>query len=160
MEKNAITIIVPCYNVEKCVEKAINSLLKQTYKNLQIIAIDDCSTDNTHFVLKQLQNQNKSKIEIYNNKENMGLAYTRNRGIELATTQYVGFLDADDYIDNNYYEELMKNIIQENADIAISDILLVNEGGMPINAIQPGINTRSKRYKRSSIRYRFICICL
>ena len=151
MEKHPITGIVPCYNVEKYVEKSLKSLLDQTYKNLKIIAIDDCSTDNTYKIIEKIAKENQEKIEIYQNEQNKGLAYTRNRGIKLAQTEYIGFIDSDDYVDNNYFEELMKAIIEKQADVAIADMLLVDEKGEELAPVQTGINLAIKDIKEATI---------
>ncbi len=140
MEQNGITVIVPCYNVEKYVEKSIDSLLNQTYNNLKIIAIDDCSTDNTYIILQQLAVKNQNKLTIYRNDKNRGLSYTRNRGISLAETPYVGFIDSDDYIDTNYYEALMTALLEKNAEIAIADMQLVDDKGNDLAPVEAGIN--------------------
>ncbi len=149
MNQNKITVIVPCYNVEKYVEKSIESLLNQTYKNLEIIVIDDCSTDNTYSILKKLLSKNK--FALYKNDKNRGLAYTRNRGISLANSKYIGFFDSDDYIDTNYYETLMNTIIEENAEIAISDIQLETEDGKILPTLDTTIDTENLDIKLAVI---------
>lgn len=151
MEKHQITVIVPCYNVEKYVEKSLKSLLDQTYKNLKIIAIDDCSTDNTYKIIEKIGKENQEKLKVYKNKQNKGAAYTRNRGIELAQTEYIGFIDSDDYIDNNYFEELMKTILEKQADVVITDMQLVNEKGEELAPVQVGINLGIEDIKEATI---------
>ncbi len=151
MEKNTITVIVPCYNVEKYVEKSIKSLLNQTYQDLKIIAIDDFSIDNTFAILKNLEIQNSEKLKVYRNDRNKGLSYTRNRGISLADTSYIAFIDSDDYVDENYYEILMSNMIEKNAEIAITDIQLVNDKGEDLAPVQLGINPDPEDIKEGAI---------
>ena len=123
-----ITVIVPCYNVEKYIEKCIDSIENQTYKNIEVIAVDDKSTDNTLQVLKKLEKK-YSNLTVLENEKNSGLAHTRNYGISKAKGEYIGFIDSDDYIVENYYEELLKKAEDENADIVATNIELVYEDG-------------------------------
>lgn len=151
MVKSNLTIIVPCYNVEKYVEKSIKSILEQTYESIKIIAIDDCSTDKTFSKIKELQNKYPDKMQVYQNEENKGLAYTRNRGIKLADSEFIGFIDSDDYIDNEYYEKLMTTLAKNEADIAIADMQLVDEEGNLLGAVQRGINPGETDLKKAAI---------
>lgn len=115
MEK--ITIVVPVYNVEKYIERCLESICNQTYKNLEIICIDDGSTDNTLFYLKKYAQQD-NRIIIVENKH-QGVAATRNLGLELATGDFIGFVDSDDYIDLKMYETLHHIIKSQKTDLAI-----------------------------------------
>lgn len=151
MVKSNLTIIVPCYNVEKYVEKSIKSILEQTYESIKIIAIDDCSTDKTFSKIKELQNKYPDKIQVYQNEENKGLAYTRNRGIKLADSEFIGFIDSDDYIDNRYYEKLMTTLAKNEADIAIADMQLVDEEGNLLGVVQSGVNPEETDLKKAAI---------
>lgn len=135
-----ISVIVPCYNVEKFVEKCIDSLMSQTFKNLEIIAIDDCSTDNTYSVLQGLKEKYQDRFILLQNDKNHGLAYTRNFGVKNATSKYVGFIDSDDYMTETYYEELVKAMEENDADIAVNDIQLVDEDGKFIAPVTAGCN--------------------
>lgn len=138
IEDKLISVIVPCYNVEQYLEKCLNCLLNQTYSNISIIAIDDCSTDNTYEVLKRFEKENPNKIRVYQNESNCGLACTRNKGIDYAKTECIGFIDPDDFVDENYYEELIKVMAENDADISITDLVLVDEKGKEISDIQRG----------------------
>ena len=120
-----ISVIVAVYNTEKYVERCLNSLLNQTYQNLEIIVVEDDSTDNSKEVLKKYSHNDKVKL-IYN-KKNSGLSYSRNVGLENATGSYIGYIDSDDYVDLDYYEKLMQSIIDSKAEIAICDIKVVDE---------------------------------
>lgn len=120
-----ISVIVAVYNTEKYVERCLNSLLNQTYQNLEIIVVEDDSTDNSKEVLKKYSHDDKVKL-IYN-KKNSGLSYSRNVGLENATGSYIGYIDSDDYVDLDYYEKLMQSIIDSKAEIAICDIKVVDE---------------------------------
>ena len=138
IEDKLISVIVPCYNVEQYIEKCLNCLLNQTYKNIQIIAIDDCSTDNTYEILEKFKKENPPKIEVYKNQSNCGLACTRNKGIDYAKSDFLGFIDPDDFVDYNYYEELIKALNSNDADIAVTDLVLADENGNEISDIQRG----------------------
>lgn len=120
-----ISVIVAVYNTEKYVERCLNSLLNQTYQNLEIIVVEDGSTDNSKEVLKKYADNKKIKI-IYN-KKNSGLSYSRNVGLENVTGDYIGYIDSDDYVDLDYYEKLMQAIIDNKAEIAICDMKIVDE---------------------------------
>ena len=129
-EKNkdiAVSVIVPCYNVENYVRKAITCLVNQTYKNIEIIVIDDKSTDNTYQILKELETEFSGKFKLYQNEKNGGLAYTRNFGVKNSTSEYIGFIDPDDYVDENYYEVLVNKLIEDKADLVVNDIQLIYE---------------------------------
>lgn len=120
-----ISVIVAVYNTEKYVERCLNSLLNQTYQNLEIIVVEDGSIDNSKEVLKKYSNNDKIKL-IYN-KKNSGLSCSRNVGLENVTGDYIGYIDSDDYVDLDYYEKLMQAIIKNKADIAICDMKIVDE---------------------------------
>lgn len=120
-----ISIIVPVYNNEKYLEKCLISLLNQTYKNIEIIIIEDNSTDKSREILKNYSS-NKN-IKIINNSKNMGAAYSRNIGLEAASGEYIGFIDSDDYVETDYYEKLMQSIIKNKSEIAICDIKIIYE---------------------------------
>lgn len=116
MEK--ISIIIPVYNSEKYIKKCIDSILEQTYKSYEIIVINDGSTDSSLKVINSLFNKNKKVIKVIDQK-NIGIAKTRNKGISLATGKYIMFIDNDDWIDNDYLENYISMIEEENADIVI-----------------------------------------
>lgn len=124
MKKPKISVIVPCYNVELYLEKCLNSLINQTYKNIEIICVEDCSTDNTKNILKKYDAIKNIKI-IYNSK-NSGLSYSRNHGLSIANGEYIGFIDSDDYIDLNFYECLINKMLEEKSEIGICDIKVVD----------------------------------
>lgn len=119
-----ISIIISAYNTEKYIEKCISSITNQTYKDLEIIVIDDASSDDT---LKRLKNIKDKRLKILINKENSGLSFSRNKGIEESTGDYVSFIDSDDYIPENFYEELMKTMEKEKSDIVVCDINTIYE---------------------------------
>ncbi len=107
-----VSIIVPVYNTSKHLRKCIDSLVNQTQKDIEIIIINDGSTDNSEAIIKEYMNKYSSIIKYYS-KENEGVAKTRNFGIEKATSDYVLFIDSDDYIDKCLIEKLMPYINQK-----------------------------------------------
>lgn len=115
-----ISIIIPVYNVEKYVEKCVNSALKQTYQNLEIILIDDGSTDNSGKICEKLSS-NDNRIKVFH-KKNGGLSDARNYGIERATGNYIMFIDSDDWIENDTVELSLAKAIKDKADIVIFGI--------------------------------------
>lgn len=118
MKKNdLISVIVPVYNVERYLNRCIDSIINQTYKKLEIILIDDGSTDNSKKICNEYANENKKIKAIF--KKNGGLSDARNKGIESATGKYITFVDPDDYVEKNFIETMYNNIIKYNADISI-----------------------------------------
>ena len=107
-----VSIIVPVYNTSKHLRKCIDSLVNQTQKDIEIIIINDGSTDNSEAIIKEYMNKYSSIIKYYS-KENEGVAKTRNFGIEKATSDYVLCIDSDDYIDKCLIEKLMPYINQK-----------------------------------------------
>ncbi|MEG0826313.1 MAG: glycosyltransferase family 2 protein [Bacilli bacterium] len=103
-----VSIIIPCYNCHKTIEKTVLTIVAQTYDNIEILLIDDGSTDETLKILKELQNKNKN-ITVFSNK-NFGVSYTRNFGIKKANGEYIMFVDSDDLLDSNCISYCMEKI--------------------------------------------------
>lgn len=118
-----ISVIVPIYNVEYSLEGCINSIINQTYKNIEIILINDGSVDNS----KQICEEYREKDDriLYIEQENKGVSAARNVGIENATGKFIIFVDADDYMELNMIEELYLKIKQYSCDIVVSNYLIV-----------------------------------
>ena len=116
-----LSIIVPVYNVEKYLPKCLESLIKQTLKDIEIICVNDGSMDNSLAILKEFASKD-SRIKIIDN-QHQGVAKTRNTGIEQSTGEYIGFVDSDDYIDIDFFEKLYNSATKSNSDIAIASIL-------------------------------------
>lgn len=94
-EKGLVSVVIPCYNAEKYIEESVYSIINQTYNNLEIICVDDCSTDNTLKILKQLALKDR-RVIVLQNPENLKISKTLNRGIEYSTGEYIARMDADD----------------------------------------------------------------
>lgn len=112
-----ISIIVPVYNNEKYLERCILSLINQTYRNLEIILINDGSTDNSKIICEKYLKRDKRIVLI--NQKNSGVSAARNKGIEVATGEWIGFVDSDDWVKTDMYESLYRAAIDNNADISI-----------------------------------------
>ena len=111
-----ISIIVPIYNVEKYLDKCLESIVNQTYKNIEIILVNNGSTDNSlNIAEKWKYRDNRIKVFSIDNK---GVSYARNYGIKVSNGNYIAFIDSDDWIDRDMYETLIEGIIRYNADIA------------------------------------------
>ena len=120
-----ITVIVPVYNVENYLEKCLDSLINQTYKNLEIIVINDGSTDNSGEICQEYA-QKDNRI-VYIEKENGGQSEARNMGLDRMTGSYVTFVDSDDWVELDYVENLYKKITEYQADIAVGNYYSFNE---------------------------------
>lgn len=115
-KKIKISIIIPIYNTEKYLKKCLDSLVNQTLQNIEIICINDGSTDNSGKILKKFAFKDK-RIKIIE-KENEGQSKARNIGIKKAKGEFLGFVDSDDWVDKNYFEKLYNAAIKHNCDIA------------------------------------------
>ena len=120
-----ITVIVPVYNVENYLNKCLDSILKQTYQNLEIIVVNDGSTDNSGGICQEYA-QKDSRI-IYIEKENGGLSDARNAGLDRMTGSYVTFVDSDDWIEQDYVEVLYNKLTEYQADVSVGNYYSYNE---------------------------------
>lgn len=118
-----ISVIIPVYNVEKYLSKCVDSIINQTYTELEIILIDDGSTDSSGKICDSYCNLDKRIKVVHQN--NRGLSYARNIGIELATGKYISFIDSDDWIENNMFEKLYNLADLYDADIVQGDYIRV-----------------------------------
>lgn len=131
MEQNLplISVIIPVYNVEKYLRKCIDSVINQTYKNIEIILVSDTSPDNCEKICDDYA-ADDLRIKVIH-KEKNGLSAARNAGIDIASGKYIGFVDSDDYIAADMYELLYKNIIKEDADMSACGFYDCFEGEIP-----------------------------
>ncbi len=109
-----VSIVIPAYNAEKTIHRCINSLLHQDYDNIQVVVINDGSTDNTDRIVKELCLRD-SRIK-YLLTENGGVSKARNNGLDIADGEYITFADSDDYAEKNYVSEMMGAIKKYNVD--------------------------------------------
>lgn len=122
-----VSIIVPVYNVEKYLNQCIDSLINQTYKELQIILIDDGSSDESGKICDEYAKKDK-RIEVIH-KENGGLSSARNMGLKKVRGEYVAFIDSDDYVLDHFVETLVRNIEKNQADISMCGSVCMDESG-------------------------------
>ena len=128
MEKK-ISVIIPVYNTEDYIEKCIRSIMEQTFKNLEIIIVNDGTTDKSIDICKKLQEEDNRIIII--NQENMGVSKARNTGLKNATGDYIGFVDSDDFLEPDMYEIMYNHLENEQADLCRIKAFIYNrEGGI------------------------------
>lgn len=127
MSFERISIIVPIYNVEKYLPRCIESLMGQTYKNIEIILVNDGSTDNCRHICNDYKKRD-NRIIVFHQK-NAGVSNARNTGLKVASGQFVGFCDPDDWVESKMYEEMLAAINKKNADIAICGYEYYDENG-------------------------------
>lgn len=125
-----LSVIVPIYNMEHLVEKCIKSIINQTYKELEIILVDDGSIDNSYSICKKYEKKDK-RVTLYH-KSNGGLSDAKNYGISKATGKYITFVDSDDWIESNMYEIMMNQIKIKQSDMAICGRFIDFENGKSI----------------------------
>lgn len=116
-----VSIIVPVYNVEKYIERCLDSLVNQTLKDIEIIIVNDGSTDGSKEIIQKYLN--KYKNIVYLEKENGGLSSARNYGIPYAKGEYIGFVDSDDYVEITMYEKMYNKAIEEKSDMVECDFI-------------------------------------
>lgn len=118
-----VSVLVPVYNTEKTLSKCLDSILEQTMiDDIEIVIVNDGSTDNSQNIIDKYASKYKNIIEY--KQKNQGLGATRNKGIEIATGEYIAFLDSDDWADKDYYELMYKKAKEENSDLVISSYIV------------------------------------
>ncbi|MBQ6516167.1 glycosyltransferase family 2 protein [bacterium] len=115
-----VSVIIPVYNTSQYLERCLNSVVKQTLKEIEIICVNDGSTDNSLDILKAYSEKDGRIVLI--NQENHGQAHARNQALKIAGGEYIGFVDSDDWIDLDYYEKLYNTAKNHDAEIAICSL--------------------------------------
>ena len=131
MREIKVSIIIPVYNVEKYLRQCLDSVINQTLKDIEIICVNDGSTDNSKQILEEYA-EKESRIKIIN-KKNAGLGAARNTGMEYVTGEYMGFVDSDDWVDVTMFEKLYESCKIHDTDISMCPIMLVNESSSNLN---------------------------
>lgn len=124
MKQPLISVIIPVYGVEKYISQCLESVINQTYNNLEIIVINDGTKDRSAEIAKEYAAKD-SRIKVYDFK-NGGLSVARNRGLEIATGEYISYLDSDDWLDTKIYETLLETAMKNEADMVKCGIIETN----------------------------------
>lgn len=146
-----ISVIIPAYNVEKYLDRCIKSIVKQTYSNLEILIIDDGSTDSTGEIADQLATTDKRIIVIH--KDNGGLGYARNTGIEHSRGSYLTFVDSDDFVALDFIEKSVNLLEKQNADCIITSYYRYSSSGKQKRVLR---NSTTESIEQPSIKNKFI----
>ena len=158
MEK--VSIIIPVYNTEKYLKKCIDSILKQTYNNIEILIVDDGSTDKSAQICDTYINSDNVKVV---HTKHQGTSFARNIGLDMVTSNYVCFIDSDDYVENDFIEILYNQITTNNADIAACafDYVAFNtsKSHIPKKDKQCIFNSHEALIKMCDFNEAFSCIC-
>lgn len=138
-----LSVVIPAYNVEKYIERCITSVLKQKLKDIEIIVIDDGSKDKTADICKKLSQDNKNII--FKRVENGGCSAARNLGISMAKGKYIAFLDSDDWVEEDMYLNMVKELEKNQADIVICGIKKIDENKNLLSIVEvPKKNSNSE----------------
>ncbi len=124
-----VSVIVPVFNTADYLHRCLQSICSQTLKDIEIICVNDCSTDNSLDILTYYANSD-SRIKIINFNSNMGSAVARNEAIKIANGEFIGFVDSDDYIDQDFYEKLYTTSLNYKANIVVADAKIVQNNKM------------------------------
>lgn len=140
-----VSIIIPVYQVEEYIEECVVSVVNQTYKNLEIIIVDDCGTDNSIFIAKKILSEQEIPWKLLKHEKNRGLSAARNTGVDNSTGEYFFFLDSDDYLADDCIEKLVTFALKNNTDMLFGNILYQRD-----NEIYAGYYTRTNSIRESS----------
>lgn len=145
--KNLISVIVPVYNVEKYLKQCVESILNQTYKNIEIILVDDGSTDKSGIICNYLRDEHSDKIKVIH-KKNAGLGMARNSGLNIAKGEFITFIDSDDWILSNELEDLYSSMLENDVDYCKGGFQKVsNEGDVLYQNIE-----KTQYFGRNKVR--------
>ncbi len=150
MNNQRVSVIIPAYQAENFISKSTESALNQTFSILEVIIIDDGSTDSTKEIIERIAEKDARVKYIYQENQKQGAA--RNKGISIAKGDYIAFLDADDYWDNEFIQNSISSILQHNADMIFSQMYVVDEKN---NIMGKKDWIENKSYKINDDRLRF-----
>lgn len=134
-QKYLVSIICPVHNCEKYIDKTLDSICNQTYSNLEIIIVDDCSTDRTVEIIKK---RNDGRIKLFLNSQNQGAAFSRNVALNNTNGDYIAFLDGDDLWSTNKIEKQINFMLKNNFDFSYTEYFIINESGILSNIYMTG----------------------
>lgn len=152
MEQALVTVVLPIYNVEKYLDRCIESVVDQTYRNLEILLIDDGSPDHCPQMCEAWAQRDK-RIQVIH-KANAGLGEARNTGIEYANGAYICFFDSDDYIHPEAVEKCMKHVQKHNAEVVVFGVNMVNSAGQVTASYPPAVG--EQLYRADEVRNIFL----
>lgn len=157
MEEYKISVIMSAYNSEKTIGKAIESVINQTYKNWELIIVNDCSEDKTLDVISKYKDD---RIRVISNEVNMGAGVSRGVGIDNITGDYTNFLDSDDYISNDYLETLLRKALTTDSDLVTSGYIEVVGNKDVVHSVQLDavVENDKKYYPHESLRFLNTCL--
>ncbi|NQJ71800.1 glycosyltransferase family 2 protein [Streptococcus suis] len=125
---NLVSVVITCYNHEEYIRQCIESVFNQSYRNIELIIINDGSSDRSEQIIEDALKENPFKKTTYIYQKNQGICATRNRAFELISGNFVLFVDSDNYLETNYIEEMLKTAIEENADIIYTSLKDIDSG--------------------------------
>lgn len=128
-DKDLISVIVPIYNAELTIKRCVESIINQSYKNIEIILVNDGSTDSSKEICEEIIDERITLI----NQNNMGVSHTRNTGIKHATGKYICFIDSDDYLEFNHIQNMYDCMIQYETDLVIVNFYQIIDSGISKN---------------------------
>ena len=123
-----VSIVITAYNIEEYVEQAIRSCLSQTFQDIEVVVVEDCSSDKTKYIIKHLMKED-SRIRLVENDKNYGAGQSRRNGLDAAKGEYFLLLDGDDWIEPDFIETLYNKAIETDADVVSGGIKVIREGG-------------------------------
>ena len=155
-----VSIVIPCYNCEKWIEKCIGALSRQTRKDFEIICIDDSSTDDTGCILKRIKTSNTLDLTIITNDMNIGPAKSRNKAIKIARGKWIAFCDADDWYEPSFIEKMLAKANSTSSDIVMCEYRKVFESGKKSIDVRYLTGLPSNPTKEENIIYSKASLCL
>lgn len=143
-----VSVIVPVYNSSEYLDSCLKSLINQSLDELEIIAIDDNSLDNSLEILNRYQLMYPDKLKVYHNEINIGQSTTRNRGIKLSSGEYIGFLDSDDYVNYDMYKTMYEGAINNNyPEVVVTGLTFVKNDYYLENSFKGLSKSKGKNYE-------------
>lgn len=132
MKNTVLSAIIPIYNAEKTIEKCLGSVLNQTLADIELVLVDDCSTDNTIKLIEEILSKQQCRYKLIKNEINRGQSQCRKIGLSHSSGRYISFIDSDDWIEPNMYERMYDEAIKTNADIVTCDYYVESKDGISI----------------------------
>jgi glycosyltransferase involved in cell wall biosynthesis len=151
-----VSVIIPVYNVEQYLRQCLDSVINQTYKDIEIIIVNDCSPDNSLKIIKEYQEKDK-RIVLVDLKNNVGLGFARNEGMKVAKGKYITFVDSDDWVTKDYVEVLYKTIEQYKYDVISPDFYEYDDITQRISKSKHPKNFYNINISTTDIKQKLLC---